>query len=77
MCIGEDVQAYNLLFLAILVQRGYMPAPVITIHVLLTIEFGLNILQESYHVNDVFICAKNRLQRYCLQSYLNVFLKAS
>jgi len=73
MCIGEDVQAYNLLFLTVLVQRGYMPAPVFTIHVLLTIEFGLNIIWESRDVTDVFICAKNRLQREYIQTYRNIF----
>jgi len=54
MCIGEDVQAYTLLLLTVLMQKGYMPAPVFTICVLLTTEFGLNILRESRDVTDVF-----------------------
>ena len=58
MCISEDVPGYNLLLFAVLVQRGYMPAPIITICVLLIIEFRLNILQESCDVTDVFMCAK-------------------
>ena len=44
-----------ILFLAILVRRGYTPAPIYSLFV--TIEFGLSILRES---RDVFICAKNR-----------------
>jgi len=73
MCIGEDVQTYNLLFLTVLVRRGYMPASVITIRVLLIIEFTLNILRESRDVTDVFICTKNRFTEEFLQSYRNTF----
>jgi len=40
MCIGKDVHAYNLLFVAVLMRRGYLPAPIFTIRVLLTIAFG-------------------------------------
>jgi len=48
----------HVLFVAVLVRRGYLPVPVFTIRVLLTVEFGLNIMRESSDVNDVFICAK-------------------
>jgi len=51
-----------------------MPALVITICVLLIIEFRLNIFHESHDVTDVFICAKNRFMEESLQSYHNIFL---
>ena len=63
----------HLLFVAVLVRRDYLPVPVFTIRVLLTVEFGLNILRESRDVNDVFICAKNRFQREYLLNYRNIF----
>jgi len=52
-----------------------MPAPIITICLLLIIEFRLNILRESRDVSDVFICAKNRFTEEFLRSYRNIFKK--
>jgi len=60
-----------LLFLAVLVWRGYMPAPRFTISVLVIIEFRFNILQLR-DVTDI-ICAKNRLQYLHSYRYRKIF----
>jgi len=45
MCIYASAKKFrHILFFAVLILRGYMPAPRFTVRVLLTIEFGLNIL---------------------------------
>ena len=63
-----------LLFLAVLVWKGYMPAPRFTICVLVIIEFWLNILWNPVSLLTLFV-PKIDMQYVRSYRYRNVFWK--